>query len=207
MATFIAIEGSDGSGKSTILTLLKEFFHTHKMDCVFTREPGGTKLGEEIRQLILNRKMSPLTELFLYEAARAEHVNEVIKPALKAGTHVICDRYTHSSLAYQGGGRGIPMDLIHKLNTVATDGLEPDLVLWLKLPPEIAIKRVKERAGQKNRFDLEKQKFHEAVYEVFLKTATADPRFIALDARQSPQKILEELLTQPRWIKIFGKQK
>ena len=199
---FITVEGSDGSGKSTLLLRLQSYVQNRGVNCLFTREPGGTELGEQIRDLILSRPMTSLTELFLYEAARAEHVAQVILPALKSGKFVFCDRFTHSTLAYQGAARGLPIKLIEQLNRVATLGLKPDAVIWLKLSPNEAEKRRDTRGGH-TRLDSERKSFHLSVHRSF--TAMAKQKqFIVLNASRSPDEIFDELISHPLWKKFFG---
>lgn len=203
MANFITIEGSDGSGKSTLLKQVADYFRKNKIPLLVTREPGGTKLGEKIRKIILENEMIPLTELFLYEAARAEHVELVIRPALKKGIHVICDRFTHSSLAYQAVGRGLDLNLVSKLNAIATDNLKPDAVIWLHLPPLVAHKRLYGRKGAKNRFDFEKQAFRNRVHRCFLNLSRKERNFITLNALKSSHEVFDELLAHSLWKKLF----
>jgi dTMP kinase len=206
MAWFITIEGGDGSGKSTLLKHIEATFKTNNIAYLCTREPGGTPVAEEIRNTLLKpgRALDPMAELFLYEAARAEHVSGVIRPALKQGKHVLCDRFTHSSLAYQGAARGLGEQLVNTLNDAATGGLKPDAVLWLKLDPETAKQRAAKR-GDQNRLDSEKEEFHQKVFNAFEKMAKLDhKKFIVLDASQSPDDIFKQLLNHPRWKELMA---
>jgi dTMP kinase len=209
-ARFITLEGGDGSGKSTLLAKIEKDFTARKIPWISTREPGGTPAGEEIREIILRKPaagttpIAPLTELLLYEAARAEHVEKLIRPTLAAGKTVLCDRFTHSSVAYQGAARGLGTELVSRLNHAATSGLEPDAVIWLKLDPVEARKRTGSRGGE-NRLDAEKHAFHQAVFDAFCKMAEDEANhFIVLDASASPDEVFAALCRHPLWIRLFG---
>jgi dTMP kinase len=206
MAYFITLEGGDGSGKSTLLALIEKHLRERRLPFVTTREPGGTKLAEDVRQLLLKQDkepMLPLVELLLFEAARADHVDRVIRPALHEGKHVICDRFTHSTLAFQGYGRGMSLPAIEYMNKLATEGLEPDIVIWLKLSPSDAKKRLVKR-GIPTRLDSEDPAFHRAVFEGYEKMVDADPeRFIVLDAAQPEEAVFQELLINQVWLTLF----
>ncbi|MBI3554951.1 MAG: dTMP kinase [Deltaproteobacteria bacterium] len=204
MSSFITIEGSDGSGKSTLIGRMESHLRARGVPFKLTREPGGTPVAEEIRDIILkpNRKLSTLCELLLFEAARADHVETFIRPALASGQSVLCDRFTHSSLAYQGIARGLGEDVVKNLNRVATGGLEPDAVIWLKLDPKIAYDRIESRGGEKSRLDSEAMAFHLRVFDGFSQLAANDPeRFIVLDASRSPEQVFQELLAHPNWVR------
>jgi dTMP kinase len=209
---FVTIEGGDGSGKSTLIQRIKSDWTGRGLKYVSTREPGGTPAAEEIRNLLLRPASdgagatitSPMAELFLYEAARAEHVESFIRPALGRGEHVLCDRFTYSTLAYQGAARGLGIDLVRQMNQAACGGLEPNLVVWLKINIETAKRRSVQR-GSENRLDGEKAAFHQKVYDAFLKMAADEPsRFIVLDAEQSPDQVYSQLVSHPLWNKHFG---
>ncbi len=205
MAYFITFEGGDGAGKSTLINGVLSEFKKRGISHVNTREPGGTPVAEEIREIIIKpgRKIEPMTELFLFEASRAEHVANFIKPNLAKNTHVICDRYTHSSLAYQGVARGLGFELVDKLNEAATGGLKPDAVVWLKITPEQAAARVESR-GNQSRLDAESLAFHKKVYEAFSEISAREAsRFIVLDAVKSPAEVFNQLITHPLWMKLF----
>jgi dTMP kinase len=205
MAFFITIEGGDGSGKSTLLNRIQTYLDRMSLKYVCTREPGGTKIGEEIRATLLKpgRTLDAMTELLLYEAARAEHVAEVIRPALQAGKHVICDRFTHSTVAYQGYGRNLGRKVVDEMNRLATGGLEPDLIIWLKVPPQDAQKRVDLR-GEKNRLDHEKIDYHQKVFQAFTEMAEAEAdRFIILDGTEPKDKVFATLESNPKWRRLF----
>jgi dTMP kinase len=175
---FIVFEGGEGSGKSTQAKLLAE-----AIDADLTREPGGTKLAEEIRELLLHADvldLSPRTELLLMVAARAQHVAERITPTLTSGRHVVCDRFSGSTLAYQGYGRGLPLEDVVVACEIATEGVIPDLNILLDLPPELATSR---RGGAPDRIEAAGTDFHARVAEGFRAIAAADPsRWAVVDA-------------------------
>lgn len=204
-AKFITIEGGDGSGKSTLLNKIESHLRDLEIAYIRTREPGGTPVAEEIREIIIkpragDQSVSPLTELFLYEAARAANVDHVVRPALEAGKFVICDRYTHSTLAYQGYARGLGVELVARLNDAATSGLAPDIVIWLKVAPAEARRRMAGRSDAKDRLESEKDSFHEAVFKAFEEIAGREAkRFIVLDGMKTPGEIFTELLAHPLW--------
>lgn len=202
---FLVVEGGDGTGKSTLLSSIEAFFKNKGRAVVRTREPGGTPLAETVRDLILAHQTSSgfevdaRTELLLYEAARSHHVAHVVEPALAEGKAVLCDRFTFSSLAYQGEGRGLGFPLVEKLNKIATGGLEPDLIILLDLSPEKAAQRVAAR-GEKNRLDAEPTAFHKRVRGAFLKAARKyRSRCIVLDAAASPDEIFQRLTAHKLW--------
>jgi dTMP kinase len=178
---FITLEGTDGVGKTTQGHLLADWLRKDGRDVVETREPGGgaaARVGEQIRAILLDPlgQMAPLTELMLYEAARAEHVEKVIRPALAAGKVVICDRYTDSTLAYQGAARGLPHTIINQLNRIATGGLRPALTLLLDLAPKHALKKAVARTGAGDRMENEGEEFQRRVRAGFLAAAKREPR-------------------------------
>ena len=142
---FITFEGGEGCGKSTQSFLLYELLKKKGYKAVHTREPGGTKVSEAVRRIILDpaSRISPMAELFLYETARIQHIVDVIFPALKAGKSVICDRFTDATIAYQGFGRGLDLSVIKKLNTIAACGLKPDLTIYLDIPPKTGLLRAR----------------------------------------------------------------
>lgn len=164
---FISIEGTDGAGKSTQIELLKKYFIEKGRDVIVTREPGGTPIGEKIREIILdnnNSEMSHITEAMLYAASRAQHVNEKIKPALMQGKIIICDRFIDSSIAYQSAARGISREVIEDINKYAIDGIMPDITLYFDITPKEGIKR-KKNMHDLDRIEKEKEDFHKKVYE------------------------------------------
>ena len=191
MALFIVFEGGEGCGKSTQARALHRHLLQEGQRAILTREPGGTGLGERVRRHLKRpggTPISPLAELFLIEAARAQLVNEVISPALQAGQAVICDRYTPSTLAYQGHGRGLDLETIRAVNGTATGGLSPDIIVLLDIPVEAGLGRKKGRAG--DRFESESLAFHRRVRRGYLEMARADPgRWLMVDGRRPRQAI------------------
>jgi dTMP kinase len=191
---FITFEGIDGSGKSTQLTATASALRASGIDVLETREPGGTALGESLRTILLGRTMSPLTETLLMFAARAEHVDEVIIPALGTGHWVLCDRFTDASYAYQSGGRGIPAEWIANLETWAHPTLQPDLTVVIDLDPkQAAIRRARVRTP--DRFEAEDVAFFERVREVYAARARAEPnRILLIDGARPSAEILERIV-------------
>lgn len=191
---FITFEGPDGSGKTTQIGRLKDYLAERGQDAVLTREPGGTPIGEKIRELILdknNTDMDSLTEAFLYASSRAQHVAQVVLPALEAGKTVICDRFTDSSVVYQGFGRKLG-DCVSAINQVATRGLKPDVTFFLKLPPKEGKSRIAE--AEQDRLELEKLEFHNEVFRGYEELEKMEPqRFIAIDAAQSIEAVAAEI--------------
>jgi dTMP kinase len=188
----IAFEGGEGAGKSTQVRRLQEWLTSEGLVSRATFEPGATPSGAGIRSIVLDRAntaIAPRSEALLYAADRAQHVNDVLRPALDAGEVVITDRFVDSSLAYQGAGRTIPLDDVRMLSRWATQGLEPDLTVLLDLPPEVGLARARGRAVA-DRLESESMDFHQRVRETFLALAEADPdRYVVVDARQSPEAI------------------
>lgn len=189
---FIVLEGPDGAGKTTQLRLLADRLQLAGYQLVITREPGGTRLGEELREIILRPRQEgivPEAELFLYLACRAQLVKEVIVPALAEGKIVLCDRFSDSTFAYQGGGRGFPREILAFLNRVAVGDLEPDCVVILDLPPEEGLKRGK-KCQKLDRLETEKIEFHRRVREEYLRrAASGDRRYALIDARGSIEEV------------------
>lgn len=204
MIRLISFEGGDGSGKTTQLELLEQHLAARGVSCFTTREPGGTPLGKMIRQVLLEVGKQPIsspTELFLYLADRAHHVQEVISPAFRSGKLVLCDRFTDSTLAYQGYGREVDLNLLRQLNDVASRGIRPDLTLLFDCPVEVGLSRtarrgVNRRPGDalEDRFEREQVEFHERVREGFLKLARAEPeRFYILEASRPISEVHAEV--------------
>lgn len=179
---FLTLEGTDGAGKSTHARLLFRWLKEKGKRVILTREPGGGPLAEKIRRLLLDpaSEMEALTELMLYEAARSEHVEKIIKPALRSGTSVLCDRFTDATIAYQGYGRGLPVKTIRILNRIATKGLVPDVTVLLDLPADQGLKRTEERAPSQKADRLEKEGlgFQERVRRGYLFLAKKNRRRI-----------------------------
>lgn len=196
---FISIEGPDGSGKSTQIENIKKFFAEKNMETVYTREPGGTAIGERIREILLDRQcteMDPMTEAMLYAASRAQHVAQIIKPALNDGKVIVCDRFVDSSIAYQGYGRKLG-DSVRIINEYAVAGCMPDVTFLMKVDPEVGKGRVKTRAsaGQaEDRLDAEKTAFHEDVYRGYLELEKQYPnRIFGIDASRGIDEIKEDI--------------
>lgn len=218
---FISFEGLDGAGKSTLIKLLKAELEKHHQSVTLTREPGGTALGDELRQILLRKEgdiPTSRTELLLYEAIRAQHVEKLIKPKLAVGEWVLCDRFSASSIAFQAGGRKISEEEVQWLNAFATENLAPSLTVLLDLTYEEAQNRQTKRVHQQNeapdRMESEARDFHERVRESFLKQARESKeskekesenqmsgnktKWIILSAMQTPENLLQELIKQMR---------
>lgn len=197
---FISLEGPDGAGKSTVLEqVLQEIDPKLKTQYLVTREPGGSKIAEKIRQIILdpvNRNMDDRTEALLYAAARSQHVEEIVKPALKSGKIVFSDRFVDSSLAYQGAGRNLGINEVKKINDFATNGLEPDLTLFFDLDPKIGLARIaKTRPDHEDRLEQEKIAFHEKVYAGYRQILKLYPnRIISINADQPFEAVVKECI-------------
>lgn len=193
---FVALEGIEGSGKSTLARRLAEAFRLQGRAVTATREPGGGALGERIRGLLLESAtatMAAETEALLFAASRAQLVADVIRPALARGDVVIVDRFADSSLAYQWGGRGLPLDAVRAVQALATGGLEPDLKLLLDLPVALGLQRRFSDATQPNRMDRESVAFHERVREAYHSLAAADPgRWRVIDASRGESDVWAE---------------
>jgi dTMP kinase len=195
--TFITFEGGEGAGKSTLAKNVFEKLKSEGKDVIFTREPGGTKFGEEIRALLLSKngfKIGPRAELFLFLAARAQHVEEVLHPALEAGKIVICDRFTDSTIAYQGIGRGLGVGYVSNCAMLATMEVSPDATFIVDIDPVIGLARVGKRTSGAavDRIEDEGLQFHNTIRQAFRKLAEASPnRITLLDGTLSESKLLE----------------
>jgi dTMP kinase len=196
---FITLEGGEGAGKSTQAAALTERLEAEGVHVVRTREPGGTPLGERLRDIALDLSsggdmaLDPLTETLLFVAARAELVASVISPALEAGAIVVCDRFSDSTLAYQGFGRGVNLETIERLNTDAARGLRPDVTVLLDLPVKEGLSRTG-AAGQADRFGREEEVFHERVRKGYRTLAGREPeRWLVVDASQPPDAVTEQI--------------
>jgi dTMP kinase len=183
--TFLTIEGGEGAGKSTMMERVAAWLEASGRRVVCTREPGGTDLAEKLRDMLLDRTNSHLSaqaELLLVFAARSQHLDELIRPALKRGDTVLCDRFTDATWAYQGGGRGVPAEQIAALERLVHGDLQPDLTLLLDLPVAVGLRRASQR-GESDRFEAESRGFFERVRAAYLERAAADPeRFAVIDA-------------------------
>ena len=196
---FITLEGPEGSGKTTAVEAAVKALEEKGYQIVRTREPGGTPIAEQIRNVILdkaNTNMDPRTEALLYAASRRQHLVEKVWPALKEGKIVICDRYLDSSLAYQGGARGLGIDNILNVNMFATENTFPDLTLLFDITPEEGLKRISANANREvNRLDLEKLEFHHQVRNTFLELAKRYPeRYVIIDASKSREEVAKATL-------------
>lgn len=196
---FISIEGIEGAGKSTQLAFIQQYLTSQGIDVVVTREPGGTALGEQIRTLLLTPSdvaMAVDTELLLMFAARAEHVAQVIKPALEAGKWVLSDRFTDATFAYQGGGRGIEQQRIAQLADWTLNGLQPDVTFLFDLPVELGQQRVVSRNQGKDRFEQEKVDFFQKIRDCYLQRAQQEPeRMKVIDSSRTIADIEKQLIS------------
>jgi len=197
-AMFLTVEGVEGVGKSTHIETIKNFLDARDIACILTREPGGTPVAERIRELLLavheEEALCELSELLLVFAARAQHLERVVKPALAQGKWVICDRFTDATYAYQGGGRGLDVAIIAGLESLVQGELKPDLTIILDLDPRIGMQRASER-GELDRFEREKIEFFDKVRQTYLDIAAADPqRCVVIDAGNDLAAVSSDLL-------------
>ena len=195
---FITFEGPEGSGKTSVIKAIVDVLTSKNIPVLTTREPGGIKISEQIRRVILdvdNTEMDARTEALLYASARRQHIAEKILPALKEGKHILCDRYVDSSLAYQGYGRGLGIDEVFALNQFAIDGLLPDLTIFIDVPPSIGLKRVFSNGRKVDRLDLETISFHEKVYEGYKTVIKKFPeRIKVVDGTKPIDTVINETL-------------
>lgn len=208
MNRFITLEGGEGAGKSTCIAFVRDYFASKKLPLQMTREPGGTPLAEEVRELLLRKRDEAVAadaELLLIFAARAQHIAEVIQPALQRGEWLLCDRFTDATYAYQGGGRGLSMARIAELEAMVQGGLRPGLTLLLDLPVQQGLARAEARA-EKDRFESEQQEFFERVRAAYRARAEADPeRFRLIDASAPLLQVQEEIRqVLDRWLEQFA---
>ena len=197
-AMFLTVEGVEGVGKSTHIETIKNFLDERDIPCILTREPGGTPVAERIRELLLavheDEALCELSELLLVFAARAQHLERVVKPALAQGKWVICDRFTDATYAYQGGGRGLDVAIIAGLESLVQGELKPDLTIILDLDPRIGMRRASER-GELDRFEREQIEFFDKVRRTYLDIAAADPqRCVVIDAASDLATVSADLL-------------
>lgn len=194
---FITFEGPEGSGKSSQIILLTQFLQKKGFEVLATREPGGTRIGDQVRHTlhdVANTEMVAEAEFLLYSASRAQLVRQRILPALKAGSIVICDRYADSTIAYQGYGRGLDLDAVLAVTRFATGGLTPDLTFLLDIDVERGLARRVEGADEMNRLDLEEVAFHQRVRQGYHQLAAHDPqRWVTVDADRDPESIQADL--------------
>jgi len=201
---FITLEGIEGSGKSTQAKLLMEWFKKNSYSCILTREPGGTKIGKQIRSILLNpnhTNLCPMTELLLYMADRAQHLSELIRPEIADGKIILCDRFYDATTVYQGVARQIEMDVIQNLHKIVLSGLKPDITLLFDLPVKAGLERAWKRIESdkkeqnENRFEKESLEFHESVRVGYLDLAKNNKkRFFILNANQSEKAVFEEMI-------------
>ncbi len=201
---FITLEGIEGSGKSTQVRHIVDFLAQRGRECIITREPGGTEIGRKIRSILLdtrNNHMDALTELLLYMADRAQHIREVIRPALNSGTTVVCDRYFDATVVYQGYARGLDVQFILTLHKIVLSDLKPDLTFLLDLPPKIGLERAwdavhsGDRPDTETRFEQETLDFHQRVRDGYLKLSAAEPhRFRIIDASRNKDRVRDDIL-------------
>ena len=191
---FITLEGVDGAGKSTHVAWIAERLKTGGREVVVTREPGGTRLAEKLRALVLAEPMDPLSETLLMFAARADHVQEVIAPALARGAWVVCDRFTDATLAYQGAGKGVPLERIRQLAQAVHPGLTPDQTLVFDCPYEVSRSRLSNAGRELDRFEAEERAFFERVRAAYRQLAEAEPgRVCLIDGSLAPNKVKAEI--------------
>lgn len=193
---FISVEGADGVGKSTQMEYIREYFKIRGIEAVFTREPGGTAIGEKIRELLLaveHSEMCDRTEALLYAAARAQHVQELILPAIEKGRWVVCDRFVDSSIAYQGYGRDLG-EAVTEINEFAIAGLWPDYTIFFDLSPEEGKKRIKKNIGTLDRIEVADDEFHRKVYDGYKAIESKNiSRVKSIDASGSPQEVKDQV--------------
>lgn len=195
---FITLEGGEGAGKTTVANSVIERLSLLGIKAIYTREPGGIKIAEKIREVILDRnhtEMDGRTEALLYAAARRQHLVEKVRPAMEKGYVVLCDRFVDSSIVYQGYARGIGVDEVRKINEFAIEGFMPKLTIFFDIPPREGLKRISENKEREvNRLDLEDLSFHELVYEGYKKQVLTDPsRIISVDATKSIKELTNEV--------------
>lgn len=195
---FITFEGTEGSGKTTVIEKVEKYYLDKGYKVIRSREPGGSKIAEDIRNVILdvdNTAMDPITEALLYAASRRQHLVEKVIPYLEQGYIVLCDRFIDSSLVYQGYARGIGIDKVYQMNLMATNGLLPDCTIYVDVRPEVGLSRIKENNREQNRLDLEKLSFHQKVYEGYAEVAKKfNDRFRVINGEQSKDKVLKDTI-------------
>ncbi|WP_017316368.1 dTMP kinase [Mastigocladopsis repens] len=193
----IVFEGVEGCGKTSQIQLTQEWLKSFKTSVVVTRQPGGTELGLHLRKLLLagdSNSIANRTELLLYAADRSQHVEQVIKPAIQNGAIVLCDRYTDSTIAYQGWGRGLDMNLIHQLNAIATSGLESDLTLWFDVDVEVGLARKRGGGDRLDRIEQETIAFHHRVQQGYVQLHTSySQRIVRVDATLSKEAVQQKI--------------
>lgn len=194
---FISFEGLEGSGKSTVMAAVERALRAEGNEVVVTREPGGTPAGDAARDILLHAHdlaIGPLAELMLMNASRAQLVEDVIRPALERGAVVLCDRYVHSSLAYQGYGRGLPQDVVRAVCDAATGRLMPDLTLLIDISYETSRARISARGRVHDRMEQEEEAFHRRIREGYLEIAKHDERVVRIDGERAPEQVADAAL-------------
>lgn len=195
---FITFEGPEGSGKTSVIEGIKQYFDDNNIDYITTREPGGIRIAEDIREIILNREnveMDARAEALLFAAARGQHLAEKVVPALQEGKIVICDRFIDSSLAYQGHARGLGIEEVFAINKFAIGDMLPDLTIFIDVPPIVGLKRVFDNIRKVDRLDLEDLSFHEKVYEGYkLLSEKFHDRFIIVDGTNSKEQVIKDTI-------------
>lgn len=195
---FITLEGGEGAGKTTAISLVSDWLSERGRQVMLTREPGGTPVAEKVREILLDPAtgdLAPMTELLLMFAARSENLDRVIRPALAAGQDVLCDRFSDASLAYQGGGRELGPEPVGKLRSLVHPDLEPDLTLLLDVPVEIGMARIKKRSAGPDRFEQTRQGFLERVRQAYLELARREPgRVVLIDASRPLEAVREQIV-------------
>lgn len=194
----IVCDGSNGAGKSTIMKAIEAHLQSENRDVVITREPGGTPIGEKIREVLLSSdtpEMCDITELMLFAAARAQHVREKIIPAIESGKIVISDRFDSATVSFQHHARGLPLELINQLNELAIDGFKPDITIILDLDPVTGLERVNSRGDELDRMESEKLEFLHNARNGYLSQAKSDPdHFVVIDASQPLDKVISDVI-------------
>ena len=201
---FITFEGIEGSGKTTQLKYIQAYFKSRGQECIVTREPGGTEIGKKIRSILLDpasKNIYPVSELFLYMADRAQHVKELVIPAISAGKTVLCDRFFDATVVYQGYARGLDIQQIVRMHELVLEGLKPDVTILLDLPPDIGLSRAwalidnGKRDSVESRFEKENLSFHKKVRAGYLELARLEPqRFRVIDATREEDKVRRDII-------------
>ena len=195
---FVTFEGTEGSGKTTVIEKVEQYYINKGYKVIRTREPGGSKIAEDIRNVILdvnNTNMDAITEAMLYAASRRQHLVEKVIPYLEQGYIVLCDRFIDSSLAYQGHARGLGIEKVYQMSLMATNGLLPDVTIYIDVKPEVGLSRIKSNNREQNRLDLEKITFHEKVYEGYhLVSEMFKDRFKVINGEQERECVLNDTL-------------
>lgn len=194
---FISFEGIEGSGKSTVMAAVERALRSQGREVVVTREPGGTPVGEAVRKIHLHHSSSqvhPLSEMLLMNASRAQLVADVIRPALDRGAVVLCDRYVHSTLAYQGYGRGLPLEMARAVCDAATGGLMPDLTILIDVSYDTSRARLSARGSERDRLEREEGAFHRRVRDGYREIAARDERVVCIDGERAPEEVIDAAL-------------